>query len=440
MATNRDALDTDPRVERRTVRRIALASLIGTTIEWYDFYVYSTAASLVFGGVFFPTYGHGTGTLLAFGTYAAGSVARPLGAIVFGHVGDRVGRKAVLIVTLTMMGVCTVLIGLLPGYASIGVAAPVLLTVLRFLQSFGVGGEWGGAVLIAVEHAPRRHRVFYGSFPQTSSSLALMISTGVFAVLAVLSPGQMDAWGWRVPFLLSAPLIVIGFLVRRRVEESPEFTRLKRDEKRARVPLAEVLRGHWRALLLAVGAVLITISGFYLASEFMIFYGTDQHLFSRADLLNGVTFTGLVSVVATPIAGLLGDRYGVRKVVNWGVGAGIVFSFPMFWLTNTGAVAPMWLGMTLVMVTSSIAYGGVSTLIASWFPARVRNTGISVAYQLSGVLGGGLAPVAATALYQASHPPYLLVAVFLVVMGAISLASVLLYRGRDHFTPAPAAA
>lgn len=432
-STDTPAPTSDP----RRLRRVAVASFIGTTVEWYDFYIYSTAAALVFATLFFPGQAPGTGTLLAFATYAVGSIGRPLGAIVFGHMGDRVGRKLVLTVTLTVMGVCTVLIGLLPTYASIGIWAPILLTVLRFVQSFGVGGEWGGAVLLAVEHAPRRRRIFYGSLPQTSSALALMISTGVFALLALTSHEQMLAWGWRVPFLLSAPLIAFGLVVRRTVEETPEFLALERRQAKTRVPLAEVLRHHWRPLLLGVGAILITISGFYLSSTFMIFYGTDQKLFSESAMLNGVTFTGFVAVFATPLAGLLGDRFGARRTVAWSMIASAAVSFPMFWLTNTGVVAAMWLGMTLVMVTSSLAYGGVSGLVAGWFPAKVRNSGISLAYQLSGVLGAGLSPVIATALYGVGTTPYLWVAVFLAGMSLLSFACVVAYRGRDHLVHVP---
>jgi len=422
---------------RPGVLRIAFASLVGTTIEWYDFYVYAFAAPLVFAKLFFPEGNAAVATLLAFGTYAVGSLARPLGAVVFGHVGDRSGRRLVLTLTLTLMGVCTVAIGLLPTYASIGLAAPILLTALRFAQSFGVGGEWGGAVLLAVEHAPRRRRVFYGSFPQTSSAIALMLATGAFAILAAMPDGTLLSWGWRMPFLLSAPLILIGLVVRRTIEETPEFTEVAEHEERARLPLADLLRGHWRGVLLATGAVLITIAGFYLASTFMVFYGTDQHLFTESQILTGITFTGFLSMLATPLAGLAGDRWGARHVTAWGIGVGVVFTFPMFWLANTGSVAALWTGISVTMVASSFAFGCVSALISGWFPARVRDSGISVAYQGAGLLGGGLAPVAATALYATSHPPYLFVAGFMTLMGLISLGCVLLHRGADYFEPVP---
>ncbi|MQA04224.1 MAG: MFS transporter [Streptosporangiales bacterium] len=415
----------------RRMRRVALASFIGTTVEWYDFYIYATAASLVFAKLFFPGHATGTGTLLAFATYAVGSVGRPLGAIVFGHVGDKAGRKLVLTVTLTLMGLATVLIGVLPSHATIGIWVPILLTFLRLVQSFGVGGEWGGAVLLAVEHAPKKRRMFYGSLPQTSSAVALMLSTGIFGLLALAGNDALLAWGWRVPFLIAAPFIAIGLWVRS-VEETPEFTEVQRQEATASVPLAALVGQHWRPLVLGVGAVLITISGFYLSSTFMIFYGVDQRLFDESQMLNGVTFTGLMAIIATPLGGILGDRYGARGTMIWATLACALVSFPMFWLTETGVVGWMWIGMSLVMVANSFAYGALSGLLSGWFPAQVRSSGISVAYQVSGVLGSGLAPVVATALYAISNPAYLWVAVFLAAMSLLSMTCVLGYRGRDH--------
>lgn len=419
-------------VKRGRMRRIALASFIGTTVEWYDFYIFATAVSLVFGQLFFPTFSPVAGTLASFGVFAVGSVGRPLGAIVFGHMGDKVGRRRVLTITLTLMGIATVGIGLLPTFASIGVWAPILLVVLRFVQSFGVGGEWGGAVLLAVEHAPRHRRMFYGSLPQTSSATALMISTGLFGLLSLAGSDAMAAWGWRVPFLLAAPFILAGLVIRRKVEETPEFQAVKEKDETAQVPLVEVATKHWRPSVLAVGAVLITIGGFYLSSTFMIFYGVDQQLFTETQMLNGVTFTGLMSIIATPLGGILGDRYGARGTAIWSTLACALVSFPMFWLTNTGSVSWMWIGMSLVMVMNSIAYGCVSGLISGWFPARVRSSGISIAYQVSGVLGSGLSPVIATALYGVDATGYVWVAAFLAGMSVLSMVCVIGYRGRDH--------
>lgn len=310
--------------------------------------------------------------------------------------------------------------------------APILLTVFRLLQPIGVGGELGGAVLLAVEHAPRRKRIFYGSLAQAGASGALVIATGVFALLALVGGDAMTEWAWRIPFLLAAPLIVAGLVLVRSVEETPEFTRAQHHQDTTRMPLWEVLTQHWRPMLLGVGGVLVTIGAFNLSSTFMIYYSVDQGLFTESQMLNATTFTGVVAVVATVAGGFLGDRFGARVTTIWAALACAVASFPMFWLTDTGVVGWMWVGLSLVMATNCIAYGCLPALLANWFPARVGNTGISLAYQLSGVLGYGVAPVAAAVLYGAGHPPYVLVAVFLAGMAVISTLCIVAYRGHNH--------
>ena len=333
--------------------KVATASLIGTSIEWYDFYIYATASGLIFGQLFFPSFDPLVATIVAFGTYAVGSVARPLGAVVFGHLGDRRGRKQALVITLLMMGIATTLIGVLPSYAGIGLAAPILLVTLRFIQSLGVGGEWGGAVLMSVEHASRKRRVLYGSFPQNGSSVGLLMASGIFAVVTTLSDQAFQSWGWRVPFLLSLVLIVVGLLVRLKITESPAFQRVQATNERAKLPVAEVLRTAWRPVLLTAGAAYVTIGGFYIDSTFLYVYAPQHTDLSNSAILSASTITAVVAIVAVALGGWLGDHFGARRVITLGLVITIASSFPLFWLINTGSYAALVLGMSAVMLGSS---------------------------------------------------------------------------------------
>jgi metabolite-proton symporter len=380
-----------------SIRLVALASLIGTTIEWYDFFLYGTAAALVFNALFFPTFDPLNGTLAAFGTYAVGFVARPLGGVVFGHYGDRHGRKSMLVLTLVIMGVATFLIALLPTYARIGVWAPVLLVVLRVAQGFGVGGEWGGAVLMAVENAPPSRRGFYGSWPQIGVPAGLLLSTAVFAVFARMPQETFLAWGWRIPFGASAVLVAVGLLIRSRVMETPAFARQERHE--AGLPAMAVIRQYPRAVLLAMGARFGENAVFYLYSVFVLVYCTQHVGMARGTVLLGVMMSAACELVAIPMFGLLSDRIGRKAVYMGGALFTIAYAYPFFALLDTGSPPLVWLALILAGTGSHAPmYAPQAAFFSELFGTHVRYTGASIGSQLASVFAGGLSPFIATAL------------------------------------------
>src|SRR5947208_11119827 len=383
-----------------SIRAVILASFIGTTIEWYDFFLYGTAAALVFNKLFFPNVDPLTGTLSAFGTFAVGFVARPVGGIIFGHYGDRLGRKTMLIYSLLIMGIATFLIGLLPTYATIGVVAPILLVVLRFAQGIGVGGEWGGAVLMTVEHSAGGKRGFHGSWVQMGVGAGLLLSTLTFAVFSSnLSEGKFLAWGWRLPFLLSAILIGVGLFIRLRILETPAFARLQASHSQSRRPLAEMLRSHPRNVLLAMGMRFAENGPFYIMSVFVLSYGEAHLKLSKSVMLTGVIIASAISLLAVPTYGALSDRIGRRPVYMMGALFTLFFAFPFFWLLNTRSTLLIWLAIVLaVNIGHDAMYAVQAAYFSELFGTRVRYTGASLSYQLSSVFAGGLAPLIATAL------------------------------------------
>ena len=387
-----------PATSPAQLRRVILASFIGTTIEWYDFFLYGTAAALVFNKLFFPTLDPLSGTLSAYGTFAVGFVARPIGGIVFGHFGDRIGRKTVLVWSLLLMGVATALIGVIPTYASIGIWAPVLLVALRFVQGFGVGGEWGGAVLLAVEHSGGERRGYHGSWPQMGVPAGALLSTGLLGLLSArLSPAAFLDWGWRVPFLVSVVLIGIGLFIRLRVLESPVFIELKQDRRESRAPLLELLREHPRAILLGMGIRFAQNVLYYFYTVFVIGYGEKTLGYPRGAMLGGVAVASAVGLAAVPFWAHVSDRVGRRPVYLAGATFSLLFAFPFFWLLGrgTGFVA---IAIVLAMVGHDMMYGPMAAYLSEFFSGRVRYTGASLVYQLTTVVGGGLAPIIATLL------------------------------------------
>jgi MFS family permease len=314
--------------QNATVRQVVLASLIGTTIEWYDFFIYGTAAALVFNQLFFPNVDPVIGTLAAFATFGVGFVARPLGGVVFGHYGDKIGRKSMLVITLLIMGVATTLIGLLPSFATIGIWAPILLVVLRFLQGLAVGGEWGGAVLMAVEYSPEDRRGFYGSWPQMGSPIALFLSTVIFSVFATLPDEQFLSWGWRVPFLVSILLVGVGLYIRLRIFETPAFSQVK-ESGTARLPMVEVLKNDLRKVLIGAGIVFVTIGGFYVVVTFSLSYGTETLGIPRGVMLVGVIIAAISELITIPIFASLSDRVGRRPVCVWSAAVAALLGLPL---------------------------------------------------------------------------------------------------------------
>lgn len=406
----------------QSIRQVVLASFIGTAIEWYDFFLYGTAAALVFNKLFFPNVDPVTGTLSAFATFAVGFIARPLGGVIFGHYGDLLGRKAMLVYSLLIMGVATFLIGLLPTYESVGVLAPVLLVVMRFAQGIGIGGEWGGAVLMAVEHSPHGQRGFNGSWPQMGVPAGLLLSTLVFALTSLLPETEFLAWGWRVPFLLSIVLIGVGLFIRLRILETPAFTQMKAARKETRRPLAEVFQTYPKHVLLGIGMRLAENGPFYVLTVFVLSYCETQLKLPRSIPLIGVILAATIGLFAIPSYGALSDRVGRRPVYLGGALFTMFFAFPFFWLLDTRSPALIWLAIVLaVNLGHDAMYGPQAAYLAELFGTRVRYTGASLSYQLSSVLAGGLAPLVATALLVSVGRSA--VAAYVSLMGLVTVIS-----------------
>ncbi|WP_461060391.1 MFS transporter [Streptomyces pseudoechinosporeus] len=409
--------------EVRSVRapsmlRLAAASLAGTAIEFYDFFIYGTAAALVLGPLFFPTFSPVAGTLAAFATFGVGFVARPLGSVLFGHIGDRHGRRPVLVVSLLLTGAATVAVGCVPTYDTIGVTAPVLLLVLRFLQGLGLGGEWGGAVLLTAEHAPAERRGLWSSFPQIGPAVGFVLANGVVLVLsATLSDAQFAAWGWRVPFWAAGMLAVAGLWLRSSLAESPQFLGI---DDHARVPLAEVLRGHWRLLLLTAGALAIGYAVFYAVTTWSLAYATERLGVSRTVMLACIMAAVVVKGALTPVAALLGDRYGRRPLCLIGCAAAALWMFPMVALLSTGEPLLMFLGFLVAMLAFITMFAVIAAYLPELYEPRVRCTGAAVGYNLGGVLGGALTPIVATAVAQGERVPWG-VAAYLTGIALLSL-------------------
>jgi MFS transporter, MHS family, shikimate and dehydroshikimate transport protein len=406
-------------------RQVAVASLIGTAIEWYDFLIFGTAAALVFNQLFFPEVSPLAGTLAAFATFWAGFIARPVGGVIFGHFGDRVGRKAMLVLTLLIMGIATFLIGLLPTYDSIGLWAPILLLVLRLLQGIGLGGEWGGAALMAVEHSPEERRGFYGSFPQMGGPVGLILGTTVFGAASWLPEAQLLAWGWRVPFLLSVVLIAVGLFVRLKILESPAFVRVKEAQAEARLPVVEVFQTHAKNVFRATGAAFANNVLFYVAAVFTLSYATTQLGLPNGPLLAGLLVASVIDFFAIPAWGALSDRVGRRPVIITGAVALVIFAFPYFWLLETLSMPLIWLALIVAIAgIRAMLYAPQPAFFSELFGTTVRYSGASLGTNLATVLVGGSAPLVATALLGWSGGDPWPVAAYMIAIALITLASV----------------
>ncbi|MGW1803792.1 MFS transporter [Streptomyces sp. NPDC002078] len=399
--------------------RLAAASLAGTAIEFYDFFVYGTAAALVLGPLFFPTFSPVAGTLAAFVTFGVGFVARPLGSVVFGHLGDRHGRRPVLVASLLLTGASTVAVGCVPSYGTIGVAAPLLLLVLRFLQGLGLGGEWGGAVLLTAEHAPAARRALWSSFPQVGPAVGFVLANGVMLALSAgLSDAEFAGWGWRVPFWVAGAPALAGLWLRSSLAESPRFLEI---DDHARVPLVEVVRHHGRLVLLTAGALAIGYAVFYAVTTWSLAYATERLGVSRTVMLTCVMAAVVVKGALTPMVALLGDRYGRRPMCLTGCAACVVWMLPMVSLLATGQPLLMFLGILGALIAFVTMFAVIAAYLPELYEARVRCTGAAVGYNLGGVLGGALTPIVATALAEQSGRVPWAVGVYLTGIGLISL-------------------
>ncbi|KHK50501.1 MFS transporter [Ralstonia sp. A12] len=407
--------------------RIVFASFIGTAIEFYDFYVYATAAALVIGPVFFP---HGSATaqaLSAFVTFGIAFIARPIGSFLFGHFGDRIGRKSTLVASLLVMGISTTLIGLVPGYDSIGTLAPILLCVLRFGQGIGLGGEWGGAALLATENAPAGKRAWFGMFPQLGPSVGFLASNGLFFGLAIaLSDEQFRSWGWRVPFLVSAVLVALGLYVRLKIAETPAFQAAIDRQERVKVPVAELLAHHWWPTLLGALAMVVCYTLFYISTVFSLSYGVSTLHFSRPEFLGLLCLAVVFMGLATPLSALASDRFGRKPVLIVGIIAAILSGFTMAPLLGSGSTPLVALFLIIELFLMGVTFAPMGALLPELFPTHVRYTGAGVSYNLGGILGASIAPYIAQVL--ASQGGLSWVGMYVSVAAAVSLIGVLCMR------------
>ncbi len=403
---------------------IFAASLIGTSIEWYDYYIFGTAAALVFGSLFYPEFSPVAGTIAAFGTFAVGFIARPLGAAIIGHFGDRIGRKSMLVLTLLLTGGSTFLIGTLPTYAAIGVAAPLLLLVLRLLQGFGVGGEWGGAILIATEHASPRRRAIYGSFAQFGVPVGVLASNLAFLAVSGMSEENFLAYGWRIPFLISLLLVILGFLVRSRLRDAPEFEKIKQEKAVSKIPAAELLRRRPRALVLGSLTAIAPPAVGYTVIVYMLTYGTTVVGFDRTVLLTLILVSTLVWIGTIVASAVASDRFGSKKVYALGALTAVLWPIPMFALVNTGDTGLALFAFVVAAIVQGIMAGAQGDLFTKIFDVHVRYSGMSIAYQLGGMVGGAVTPIVATALFGAygSSTP---IACYVMALSLVSLLAVL---------------
>ena len=418
-------------------RRAAAAAFIGTMIEWYDFYIYATAAALVFGALFFPSDDKLFSTMAAFGTFAVGFFARPLGGIIFGHIGDRIGRKKSLVITLLMMGVVTVCIGLLQTYAQIGALAAVLLILLRIVQGIAVGGEWGGAVLMAGEHAPKGRRNFFASFAQLGSPAGLILSLLAFSAVTRLPEDALMSWGWRLPFLASALLLLVGLAIRLGVNESPEFLASREQAakslRKEQAPVMQVLRTAWRPLLLCIGANTLGIAGVYFTNTFMIAYTTQQLEIPRSLILECLFVVAIIQFCIQPLAAWTAEKIGATRFLCLVSVLAMASPYPMFVLVSSGQAPLMILGIALAVVCMASFYAVIAGYVSGMFETRVRYTAISLAYQVCGALAGGLTPLIGTWLAHRFIGQWWPMALFYSLIAAVSLICVLaLSRRHAH--------
>lgn len=413
-------------MDKKQERRIWLASLVGSSIEWFDYFLYATVAGLVFNQVFFVSEDPTVGLLLSYASLALAFFIRPFGGIIFSHIGDKIGRKKTLIMTLSLMGGATFLMGVLPTYQAIGVAAPILLVSLRLIQGLGIGGEWGGALLLAYEYAPPEKRGLYGSIPQMGVTIGMFLGTGALTfITSVISIDAFVSWGWRVPFILSAFLVLFGFWIRKGIDETPDFKNLKESGEVVKVPLFETLKTHWREVLIAIGAKVVETAPFYIFGTFVISYATTQLDFTYVEALIAVMVATVVTTLLIPIMGSLSDKIGRKKMYIYGVLAMFIYAFPYFLLLHQGTFITLLIstviGLGVIWAPITAVLG---TMFSEIFDAKVRYTGITLGYQIGAALAGGTAPLVATALLLEFNNSWIPIALYIMLTAIISLISV----------------
>lgn len=409
----------------RKNRKVLIASLTGSSIEWFDYFLYGTAAALVFNKIFFPMVDPVIGLMLSWLSFSLTFFIRPVGGVLFAHIGDRIGRKKTLVLTLSLMGGATVAIGLLPSYESIGMWAPALLILMRVIQGLGIGGEWGGALLLAYEYAPEKRKGFFGSIPQAGVTIGMLMATFIVSLMTMFNEAQFLSWGWRIPFLMSSVLVILGLWIRKDIDETPDFKNLKRSGQVSKAPLRVTLQHHWREVLIAAGLKVVETAPFYIFSTFVVSYATSTLSYQKSQALESVTLGALIATIMIPLMGLLSDKIGRKRTYTTGVVLMGLFIVPWFMLLDTGTT---WGIMLATVIAFGILWAPVTavlgTLCSEIFHASVRYTGITLGYQLGAALAGGTAPLIATGLLASSGGDWTPVAWYMAVTVVISLLAI----------------
>lgn len=418
-------------MEKKYMNRVLIASLVGSSIEWFDYFLYGTVAALVFNQLFFVTEDPTVGLLLAYASFALAFFIRPFGGIIFSHIGDRIGRKKTLVITLSIMGIATFGMGLLPTYQAIGIWAPILLITLRLIQGLGIGGEWGGALLLAVEYAPPGKRGLFGSVPQMGVTIGMMLGTLALSIMTLLPEGSFMTWGWRVPFILSALLVLFGLWIRKGIDETPSFKEVQAKGDIPKVPLVTTLQTHWREVLIAIGAKVVETAPFYIFGTFVVSYATTYLDFSNRAVLNAVMIATIITTILIPIMGSLSDKIGRKPLYIFGTVGMILYAFPYFWLIQQGSVLLLTIatiiGLGIIWAPITAVLG---TMFSEIFSAEVRYTGISLGYQIGAALAGGTAPLVATALLATFNDSYIPVALYIIFTAVVSLLAIWAVKDR----------
>ncbi len=418
-------------LDKKTTYRVLIASLVGSSIEWFDYFLYGTMAALVFNQLFFVNEDPTVGLLLAYASFALSFFIRPFGGIIFSHIGDRIGRKKTLVLTLSLMGAATFAMGILPTYQAIGVAAPIILITLRLIQGLGIGGEWGGALLLATEYAPAERRGFFGSIPQMGVTIGMVMGTLALWLMSLLPEQQFMSWGWRVPFIFSALLVVFGLWIRKGIDETPEFKEVKEKGEIPKLPIADTLRYYWKEVLITIGAKVVETAPFYIFSTFIVSYATSTLGFSRSAVLGSVMVSTVITTILIPIMGSLSDRVGRKKMYIAGTLAMMAFAFPYFWMIHQGSVLMLVLatiiGLGIIWAPITAVLG---TMFSEIFDAKVRYTGVSLGYQIGAAVAGGTAPLVATALLASFDNSYVPVALYIMFTAVVSLIAIWAVKSR----------
>ncbi|WP_260287065.1 MFS transporter [Peribacillus aracenensis] len=420
-------------MEKKQMRRILVASLVGSSIEWFDYFLYGTVSALVFNQIFFVNEDPTIGLLLAYASFALAFFIRPFGGVIFSHIGDRIGRKKTLVLTLSLMGVATFGMGLLPTYQAVGIWAPILLITLRLVQGLGIGGEWGGALLLAVEYAPAEKRGLFGAIPQMGITIGMLLGTVALSIMTMLPENAFMTWGWRIPFIFSALLVFFGLWIRKGIDETPSFKKVKESGEVPKLPIVETLKHYWREVLIAVGAKVVETAPFYIFSTFVVSYATSNLGFSRTATLTAVMIATIIATILIPFMGKLSDTIGRKKLFIGGTIGMALFAFPYFWLLEQKSVL-------LLIVATVIGLGVIwapitavlGTMFSEIFDAKIRYTGITLGYQIGAALAGGTAPLVATALLNRFDNSYVPVAIYIIFASVLSLAAIWAVKDRSN--------